>query len=291
VCLQHLATSKPQGDGRKRTLFMQGIYFKKTDPDGWKNRLEESNQNFAPPLPSDEVTGVIKSLGKKDYQYTCNEEPMKSHCDSYMCRVRKFGVGGASEYPKIVSMQVLMTEPPMWFVDIEGATIVLNTDELQNYQKFHKACMGRIKRVFKMIRQDVWYEILQEAMDKVTELELPEGSGYLGKFKELLGEFLTNRARGKRKEDLLNDRPWFDDEQNRYYFTLKGFESFLTREGYKDKERADVVSKIHQVGYGKRQFNFENKHSKTVMWVDGNKIDAAPKLSLPAPAKQEEGEI
>src|SRR6185295_2315154 len=107
-CLQHLTSSGIQSDGRKRTLFMMALYYKRADTENWKERLESANRLFfKPPLPSSEITGVINSCEKKDYEYTCKEEPMKSHCDSVTCRMRKFGVGKGGEYPVITSLSKL----------------------------------------------------------------------------------------------------------------------------------------------------------------------------------------
>ncbi len=94
-CLQHLTASGVQNDGRKRTLFMMALYYKRAHPSDWKEQVESANHRFfGPPLASEEVTGVLKSVAKKSYEYTCAAEPMRSVCNSDLCRTRTFGVGG-----------------------------------------------------------------------------------------------------------------------------------------------------------------------------------------------------
>ena len=158
-CLVHLcgmAGGIPQG-GQNNTAFHMGVYFKRAFPNDWKQKLEEANQQFMkPPLPSDNLAGVIKSLEKKDYEYKCKDEPMQSHCDSMLCRTRKYGVGAGGTYPVISGLSKLNTEPAIWFVEVEGTRLAMSTEELQNYQRFHRLCMEYTHKCFAMMNQNVW---------------------------------------------------------------------------------------------------------------------------------------
>ncbi len=141
-CLQHLAsTGFPEG-GRNNALFHIGVYLKKAHPADWHKHIE----------PADEVDAVIKSLEKKDYEYKCKDQPMVAHCNSVVCRGRKHGVGVGGSYPEITGLSKLMTEPPVWFVDIPGGhRIPMTTDDLQNYRRFHKMCMAAADVCYKMV--------------------------------------------------------------------------------------------------------------------------------------------
>lgn len=286
-CLQHLTSSGVQKDGRKRTLFMMALYYKRCDQNGWKERLEEANRKFfTPPLPADEVTGVIRSCEKKDYEYTCKEEPMRSHCNSTLCRMRKFGVGRGGEYPIITGLRKLDTDPPIWFVDVEGKCLELATDDLQQYVRFHKACMDRVGKCYAQIQQAAWLSTLGEAMDKMTLVPAPPDVSVAGQFHELLEEFLTNRARGNRKEDLLSDRPWEDAEGGRHYFTLRSLERHLMQSGMRER-RGQITRKIEHLGGGPGFFNFKNQEGRNVWWVPSSKIRGAIEVDIPRPPGEE----
>jgi hypothetical protein len=71
-CLQTLATRGFAEGGRNKALFNIGVYLRLKDPDNWEKALEESNRKLmTPPLSSREVLLLTKSVGKKDYGYTC----------------------------------------------------------------------------------------------------------------------------------------------------------------------------------------------------------------------------
>ena len=67
------------------------------------NALEEYNRTlFSPPLPSTEVMTVIKQHEKKDWGYTCKDEPFKSYCDPSLCVLAKHGISDdAPDAPQV----------------------------------------------------------------------------------------------------------------------------------------------------------------------------------------------
>jgi hypothetical protein len=80
-CLQHLFRDGPNSDDRNKKLFMCGVYCRMKHPDDWVKQFETMNhQLFTTPLDAKEVLGLQKSLDKKEYFYTCEQEPFKSYC-------------------------------------------------------------------------------------------------------------------------------------------------------------------------------------------------------------------
>lgn len=268
-CLQHLVKAGIQADGRKRTLFMIGIYLKRAssgDPEVWKKKLENVNQKlFTPPLPTAEVNSIQNSLTKKDYEYTCKEEPMKSRCDSSLCRGRRFGVGLRGSVPVISSMSKLETDPPVWFITVGDHRLEMMTDDLQSYVKFHKHCMNK-SMVFQTMKQADWIAILAEAMEKCESLPAPPDLSESGQFHEYLQEFLTSRARGNQKDDLFLGRTFFDVEEKRHYFTLKSFETYLKQNGIKEIDRRKVSSYIVGLGGQGVQHNSRSARQYCRAW-------------------------
>jgi hypothetical protein len=288
VCLEHLGQEK-QSDGRKRMLFHAAVYYKKGDSKDWKTRVEQYNQNaFVTPLPADEVTSVQKSLEKKDYEYTCKAEPMCSHCNVGLCRTRKFGVGRVGDYPEIGGIRKIMQVPPKWFVDVNGYSVEVTTEQLQQFGRFHAACMAsRGNLVFSLMKQEAWIGILQDAMQKVQEVEVPDNELPINVFRDGLREFLTNRRKAQRREDLLDGKPWLDEEGGVYVFSTKDLLTFFRKNGYKQFSDTDTVSTfLEEIGAGRKEVNFNNKHKRNCRTVREMEIEPQHVSLLPAP-KQE----
>ena len=144
-CLQALLRQGfPEGT-RNNGLFNVGVYLRKAFPDEWGNKILEYNQAvMIPPLDLKEVNIVADQLKKKDYQYRCSDQPIVSHCNKDLCRSRKHGVGGGQNTPTISSLRKYDSEPPLWFLDVNGAPVELDTEALQKQIKFQHHCMEQI---------------------------------------------------------------------------------------------------------------------------------------------------
>jgi hypothetical protein len=283
-CLVHLAAAGIGQGGQNNTLFHMGVYFKRADPEHWKDRLEEANQKFCrPPHPAEKLTSVVRSLEKKEYQYKCKDQPMAAHCDAMACRGRKFGVGAGGTYPQITSISKLNTEPPIWFVDVEGCHMALSTHELQDYRLFHRACMDNTHKSFAVIAQSVWFGLLNEALQNVTITPAPEDVGTGGQFLETLETFLTNRQRGKEKDDLLSGRPWEDEEAGRHYFKLGALQKFLEREGMKElaRHRGQITTRITKLGGGWQGLTHKSKGYRNYWWIPTEALNRPEEAATP----------
>lgn len=281
-CLEHLVAGGANlGDGRKRALFMMGVYFKRADPSGWQDKVDEANRlHMKPPLAAEEVTGVTRSLERRDYEYTCKVDPMKDHCHSAKCRTRKFGVGKGGEYPVISGLSKMSIEPAIWFVDVMDTRLMLSSLELQNYQLFHRACMERGNKCFRAMAQKDWLAVLSEAMENVVSVEAPPDAGAEGQFLELLEEFCTNRRRGTKQEDLLRGVPFEDDETGRYYFRLQDFDEHVNRKGVRDLTRGKITQRIRDLGGAHDFFNVKGR-GVNVWWVERSRLSQTPQLDVP----------
>lgn len=278
-CLQHLVAGEIIDDGRKRALFHMGIYHKKRGED-WKINLERSNiEQLHPPLPAEEVLGIIRSLERKDYDYTCQVEPMKSHCDSQVCRFRRYGIGDPGDVPVITGIRYLDIENPIWFVDIAGAkTVEVGTEQLKNYQLFHTRCMEQFHICYGMVKQATWLDQLRLAMERVEPIAAPAEVGILGQFIEFLQEFCTNRQSSDRREDMLRGSAWHDKENARFWFQLKDFMTFLQRErvDMRAMGRGKVVTYIREIGGGHKGLAIKAGYSRNCYWVPATRFQDVP---------------
>ncbi|TAK94340.1 hypothetical protein EPO05_06495, partial [Patescibacteria group bacterium] len=191
-CLNHLVSMGfPEGT-RNQGLFNLGVYAKKAHPDRWEAELERYNAEYLdPPLPASEVLGIMKSLRKGDFFYTCKQSPCCNFCNMPKCRTRKFGIGTASAgMPKFGSLTKLLTVPPVWFLEIEGGgRLELGTDDLQNQRRFQARCMDVLSIMPAAMKQSDWQEIIQGLLENVTIVEMPVESTPVGQLKQFLEDF------------------------------------------------------------------------------------------------------
>lgn len=252
-CLQLLCTQGfPEGT-RNNGLFNIGVYLRKAFPDTWEDELLKSNQAYMdPPLPLAEINTLVKQLKKKDYMYRCKSAPIDSHCNKQICKTRQYGVGsGSHEGPSISALSKYASDPPLWFLDVEGQRIELTTEELQQQHKFQVVCMNKINVAPPTMKKGDWEGLLNGLLRQMVETqaitEAPEDTSNEGRFMDLLEEFCTHMQSAMDREEILMGRPWTDEDEKVTLFRLKDLEAFLTRNKFVTLTSAKIAQRLRSI--------------------------------------------
>jgi hypothetical protein len=273
-CLNFLVPSGIPKGSRNNGLFNMGVYARKAHEEEWEKHLEEYNKkHIHPPLDSKEVQAVIKSLKRKDYAYTCNRDPIQSHCNSILCRQKPYGIVEDSGLPKLGGLTKLLTKPPIWFLDVDGTRMELDTEDLQSQSKFQKRCMDYLNTMPSLMKQTIWRQTVQDLLENVHEIEVPEDATPAGQFWAYLEQFCTGRAQAKFKEDLLLGKPWLNTEDNCHYFRLRDVMQFLYRLGFKELSRAKITSILRDRGARHAFFNIRGHGTNVWKLINFNQDD------------------
>ena len=256
-CIQHLIVQGFPKGTRNSGLFNVGVFLRKKYPDEWEKRLEKVNLEYMqPPLGAQEVITVTKQLQRKDYFYRCNDQPIASHCNSPLCRTRKHGIGANGGTPLFSNLTKQDSDPPIWFLDVEGGRLELETDDLLNQNRFQRKCMDSLNKIPPKVKDNVWRQIIQQLLDSLTIVEVPKESSTEGHFLELLETFCTERP-AREKDELLLHKPW--TENGRTYFRLADLMEYLHRHNFKDYPRNKLTAKLKQMEGSPHFFNIKGK--------------------------------
>lgn len=253
-CLQRLIKQGFPNGTRNSGLFNLGVYARKAHAEDWEKYLEEYNHRFMqPPLDATEVLGVMKSLRRKDYQYTCKQAPIHAYCHASLCRTCKFGIGdGDLGMPKFGSLTKLCTTPPVWFLEIEGGgRLELTTEDLQSPFRFQRKCMESLNLMPGMMKDRQWQEIISKLLEDCHVVEVPPEATERGLLIQHLEDFCVSRVQAKAAEEILLGKPWM--ENGRHHFRLMDFEKYLQRVNFKGLNRNFIVVYIRDQG-GERLF-------------------------------------
>ena len=253
-CLQALCSQGfPEGT-RNNGLFNIGIYHKKANPHDWDTKLMEyNNKYFNPPLGLTELQIIVKQLTKKEYLYKCKDQPLNSFCNSSMCRTRKHGIGAnGPDSPTLASLSKYNSEPPLWFLDVNGRRLELDTDSLYNQNLFQKACIDRINVLPPTLRKQDWEQVLNTLLREMVETEqiqeAPEDTSVTGRFLDLLEDFTTHLQQALDRDEILMGRPWTDDVEAKTYFRFKDLEAHLKRNNFLGMSLGRMAQRIRDLG-------------------------------------------
>ena len=287
-CLQTLCKEGfPEGT-RNNGLYNIGVYLKKANPDTWQTDLATYNTRFMkPPLSPQQVMTTIKSLNNKDYQYKCKDQPICNFCDSVTCQTRKFGVGNGVMMPEISNLRIFTSDPPIWFVNVGGQTVEVDTKTLRNFDLFDESCMDQIREKLPPIPKPVWSRKVSELFKSVEEIEAPESLTFKKQLEEYLENFTTDRAAGKQKSDINRGVSWTDEGKT--YFKFKDFWNYLQRTRSWNMERNKTSHKIQELFNAKETVLKISGKSVKVMVMDALDVskttDKPPEIERPSFAK------
>jgi hypothetical protein len=218
----------PEGT-RNEMMYNIGVYLKKRFPEGWQSKMYLYNAKFMiPELIHKEIESLLVSLNKKDYRYKCKQEPIASFCDSKSCVKKEFGVGGDAPAPEIESITKYPSDPPIYYVYIDGIGVEVDEATLHDPEKFSIACMVQINRPLMPIGKVLWRKMLIKLHQPphFEEMDVIETSKLDYQLKELLADFI-NKAPGKKIEDIKRGLPFTEDGYT--YFKYDSLQKFLSR--------------------------------------------------------------
>ena len=252
-CLQVLLPKKISEGGRNNGLFNIGVYLQKAFPDSWETELMQWNmQHIDPPLGLTEIGIVVNQLKKKDYAYKCSDAPINSYCDRPTCLMRKFGVGGAAS-AAMGNLRKYDSMPPVWFLDVNGTPLELDTEGLMSQPAFQKACMEQLNFFPPTSAKQTWETrigaLLSELRDNnAAVIPVAEEESTKGIFYEYLRDFCVHFQQAQNREEILLGKPWTDDEQNLTFFRLRDLETFLQRNKFFEYKRNKLAQRLREIG-------------------------------------------
>jgi hypothetical protein len=264
-CLQFLLKNKISEGGRNNGLFNIGVYLRKAYPDSWESEILTYNlQYLEPPLPLSEVNIVAKQLEKKDYAYRCSDSPINAHCNKDLCQTRKHGIGAAIQGAAIANLRKYNSNPPVWFLDVNGEPVELDTEALMSQTSFQKCCMEQLNFMPRSVSKQVWEGRIGGLMNEMRDnesaiIDVAEDASISGQFYDYLEEFCAHMQKANDKEEILLKRPWTDEETSMTFFRLKDFEAYLKRNKFFEYKLHKIAQRLRDMGAQSRMMKIKGR--------------------------------
>jgi hypothetical protein len=256
-CLRTLTREGLPPGTRNVGLFSYGVFYRKSSPNGWADKLRYHNQNYvSPPLGSREVEALIKSIGDRQYQYKCDEEPLCSHCDRKTCLTLPYGIGNKpweddNNFDEIVvgNLRKILTDPPTYILEVNSIDLHLSSDQLRGYDKLRKRVFEIHDAVIRPMKQAQWEQKLRELLASKIEIQAPDDASEYGAISAKIDDFLCLSERTKSRDDLLRGMPIVEKEK--ILFQVSYLQKYLASQKV-IIDNKDLFSILHR-----RQCNYD----------------------------------
>ena len=264
-CLQTLAQRGFPEGSRNLSMFSIGVYLQKRYGQGWEAHMAEYNERFMlPPMTDKDVTGVAKSLGKKNYGFKCRDHPIAPVCNRQLCLTRKFGIGQVEDDPGVVfgPLVKLLTRPPAWIWSVNGENIEMTTFELMDQNRAHARIIEGLNVWPGTVKPKTWQKLVQEKLGVVTTEEAPPDAGVEGQWQYHLHQFCTTNVAGA-IDEVMMERPFTADGKT--YFRSADFINYLRRKGINRVDPKELYQWLRSI---EGAHTFKNLKGKGVnLWV------------------------
>lgn len=219
-CLTVLADLGIPEGSRNNGLFNMGVYFRKSSPDNWQQRLRAFNsERVQPPVSERELTSIIRSLDGRTYQYKCAELPIVEHCQRAVCLRRAFGVGQTvireGTFHEFMPGRLMKFElnPPRYRLEVNGTALDLSGEELQQFRLLRAAMFERLNLLVAPRKQIDWEAELAELLNRMELIEAPADADQPGYVMAKIKEFLRQSDKAKSKQAVLRGLPFRDGDE------------------------------------------------------------------------------
>lgn len=238
-CLSWCMENKIATSHRNKVLFNFAVYLKRAYPEDWVERLEKVNHSQCErPLSAREMLKITKSVESKDYNYSCEDEVLKEHCNKLRCQQIKHGVGRLEVQMGemlIGSITKVTTNPPYWLVEMNGALIQFTSEQLLDPAHVQLRWMEVHNDLPATIKRPDWLEIIKEKLKDVEIRSAPEDATKTGLLGDLFNEFMKYASSGSdRKTMVIRGLPVKVEinGKNVTAFRSQDFVAFLKRKKY-----------------------------------------------------------
>jgi hypothetical protein len=284
-CLQMLLSKGgfPEGT-RNDGMYNVVVYLRKRFPDGWQDKIGEYNVAMSDPqLGLSEINVLAKSVGRKDYGFRCNQQPIKPHCNRKLCLTRMCGVGdspdGGDDGLEISGVTKYLGDPVIWFLDVNGQRLMVTTDELQSQTRFQVKVMEHLSRFFTPVPAARWAKFIDAKIRDCDTVEIPEDATPSGQMKMLVDQYVRGQAQATSKEELAHRYTPYRTGQGEVWFRSRGLLEYLTRHGHKYPSEHHVWQTLRGLGAENRFLNVGGKGFN--VWCLPDTDGPEPEVPLP----------
>ncbi len=241
-CLASLHADGGLTEGDRNTgLYNVAVFFILSAEDEWVEKLKAYNRDHVhPPLPEDELDGLIRSMSNNTYAYTCQQPPIQDRCRASICTKMKYGVDSSRfkaagrekphrTFPEYKGVRKIMSDPPIYEIKVREQpdqsnpnppwfVIQVTSDQLMNQTRWRRVLLDTAHIVPDRLKGVEYDDFVRDIHSQLSVEAAPEQTTDQGHFEEVAREFFLMHRRAISIDDVLMGMPYLDSKAGRIYF-------------------------------------------------------------------------
>ena len=271
-CLVHMKLNGIPEGMRNNALLNYGVLLRKVYPEGeeWKDKLQDINKTVCTKaLSHSELNTIIQSLEKNEYRYQCSKPPLVDFCQSGICVTRRHGIDASERDPKFGGLRKYLTDPPLWHLDVDGRTIVLDTKQLHNFSMFQQRCMEVLNQCPPDVKKSDWVAKLNALLQDVQEVDVPSDMTKQGLLQEAIYEFCRlSESSSKLSIASKGVYRYEEDGAKQWWFTGRDVVLFIQEfKRMRTVKEAEVFTELKEMGASNISKYIDKSIGNKKIWV------------------------
>jgi hypothetical protein len=140
---------------------------------------------------------------------------------------------------------VILTQPPYYFMDVNGKRVELDSDALQNQQRWQKKVLEQTHFMPSTMKQQDWTGIINGMLKEAVFIEVPRELTNEGRFEELLKQFCTGSVQALEAAEVNNGKPWYND--GKIHFKMDALENFLRSRSFTEYTPGKIQQELKRI--------------------------------------------
>jgi len=239
-----------------------------------------------------EVNGLVKSVSKKEYAYTCKQSPICNYCEKSKCMKRDYGVGrvggGLSiEVDAITKYETENRQSVRWYIEMQGERIEVTTPQLLDQRQLQKICVEKLNKCPSTMPSQAWEQRINQLLENVEVIVDPDDASPQGQFEKMLDSFLTGKVQARQKDEIMNGKPWHDSDEAKVYFRSEDLFIYLEARRFRYTTQHQVWSWLRLLGGDRKTFRIKGKPVKVWSVPEPEFFDDDDALDIPSAVTEE----
>jgi hypothetical protein len=183
---------------------------------------------------------------------------MCSVCNASLCKSRKFGIGDDYSHT-VTDLTKYESDESVWFLNLDGRRMCIDTDEFFDQAKFRKACMNTLNVLPNKMSERDWEKRIQSLLAEVVVIDMPEEVTKIGRFDNHLEAFIADQGEALTIDEILIDKAWASPDENIIYFRLISLEKYLTKQRFNNFSSTQMCARIRELDGDSTKKKIRNK--------------------------------
>ena len=149
--------------------------------------------------------------------------------------------------PILNSVTKMLTKPPTYYLTLNSKRIgPLRAKQIYNFLDFKEIVFENLDMLLPKVNDKIWTETVNDLMQKLEAVEVPDDSSNEGRLYELLERFCTGSTSSTEYEDLLRGKAIIQEEKT--LFRINDFMEFLDRHRFKEFKLHEITAYLKNLG-------------------------------------------